>query len=180
MDASAVTFHSRGFVLVAALAAYLLVVAQQPLALAVADLVHGRTALVAAIGGRRTTRLPDRLVAAGAIAKSSQNFFCCVTTRGLLFWASVPFRCLPFASPPFRLGMPLASFQGGTEFLLPLARLPTTQPLQTFRVLAVALLVPPRPKSPAAVFVEASAPSQQTASGTRIAFLGMLDLSHGR
>jgi hypothetical protein len=92
----------------------------------------------------------------------------------------IRFGRLPFASLPFRFGMPPASFRVGAPFLLPLGRLPTAQLLQTFRFSAVALVVPPRLKSPTAAFAQANSPSQPPASGTRTAFVGILNVSHGR
>ena len=98
----------------------------------------------------------------------------------LAFLRHVGLRCLPFASLPFRLGMLLASFRASTTFLLPLGRLPAPQLLQTFRLSAVALVVTPGLKSPPATFAETSSPSQPPASGRHTAFVGMLNLSHGR
>lgn len=186
--ALATTFLACGPILQAALDAACFPLAQQPLALAVVDPIHGHAAVVAAVPCRRTSRFPHGLVAAGPVAKNLRMSFCCVTTRGLCVGGRRHFGTfrhaglvrLPFASLPFRLGMLPAPFRGGSAFPLPLGRLPTVQALQTFGFLAVVLVVPPRLESAAALFVEARAPSQSTAPGVRIAFVGMLNLSHGR
>ena len=184
---SQATFDARRLIFEAAFEAARLTLAQQPLAFTVADVIHGRTAVVATIRGRRTRRFSHGLVTSWPIAKNFR-MFCCVTTRalsgsgrgGLAFLRHVRPRGLPFPSLPFRLGMLLASFRTIATFLLPLGCLPATQRFQTFRFSAVALVVPPRLKSPPAAFAQTSSPPQPPTSGTRTVFVGMLNLSHGR
>jgi len=182
----AVTFDACGLIFELAFEAARRMLTQQVFALTVSNVVHGRTAGIAAVRSGRTGRFPHGFVTAGAIAKNCGMFFCCVTTRGLDgLRRGLPFLQrlgrgrLPFASLPFRLGMPPASFSAGTEFLLPFGRLPTAHFLQTFRFSAVSLVVPPRLKSPAAIFVETISPPQPPAPGGHTALIGMLNLSHG-
>ena len=52
--------------------------------------------------------------------------------------------------------------------------------LAAFRFSAVALIVPPRLKSPLATFAETSSPPPPPASGRCTAFFGTLNLFHGR
>lgn len=66
---------------------------------------------------------------------------------------------LLFPSLTFRLGMPLASRGIGPAFPLPLGCLPAMHRPQTFRLLAVALVVPPCLKSPPAPLAETNPPS---------------------
>jgi hypothetical protein len=113
--------------------------------------------------------------------------FCCVTTRGLgggrrglLFLRRFGFGCVSLASLAFRLGMLPASFGRSTALLLPLCGLPAAQLLQAFRLSAVALVLTPRLESPPAAFAETSSPSQPPIPGGPTAFVGMLNVSHGR
>ena len=163
-------------------------IAPQPLAFTIACALHRRTALVATVRGRRTRRFSHRLVTSWPIAKNFGMFFCCVTTRrpggrgrwGLASLRHVRPRGLPPPSLPFRLGMSPASFRSSTAFLLPLGCLPAMQRIQAFRFSAVALVVSPRLKSPPAAFTKTRSPSKPPAPGTHPAFVGMLNLSHGR
>ena len=99
---------------------------------------------------------------------------------GLAFLRHVGSRCLPLPPLPFRLGMLSASFNVSAAFLLALGCLPAAQLLPAFGFLAIALVVPPSLKSPAAVFAKTRSPSQPPTPGRRPAFVAMLNLSHGR
>jgi hypothetical protein len=181
-------FDLRGLIFELAFDAARFTRAQQPLAFTVADLIHGHTAVVATVRGGRAGRFSHGLVTSWPIAKNWGMFFCCVTTRrsddsghwGLPFLRHVRPRGLPLPSLPFRLGMLPASFRGGAAFLLPLGCLPAMQRFQAFRFSAVALIVPACLKSPPAAFAKTSSPPQPPTPGTRIAFVGMLNVSHGR
>ncbi len=161
--------------------------AQQPLAFTVADAIHGCTAIVATVRGGRTGRLSHRFVASGPIAKNRRMFSCCVTThrlaggrRGLAFLRRFGFGRLPLAALPFRLGMLPASFGRSTTFLLPLGGLPATQRLQTLGFSAIALVRPPGLEPLPAAFAKTNSPPQPSASGRRTAFVGILNVFHGR
>ena len=191
-DTSAATLGACRLILELAFDAARRTLAQQALALAVQHSIHGRAALVAARGGWRAARFAHRLVTTGPVAKNVRMFFCCVTTRGLgsgglrglLFLRGLGLVCLPLFTPlPFRLSMLPAPFLAGTAFLLALGRLPATQFIPAFRLLAVALVLPPGLELPAAVFAETCPPPQSPtppAPGGRTALLGILNLSHGR
>ena len=162
-------------------------IAQQPLALAVAHAIHGRTTIVATVRGGGGRRFTHRLVTSRPSAKNLGMFVCCVTTRRrsgscrtLPFLRDRGRRGLAFAAPPLRLGVLLASFSARTMFVLPLGRLPTPQFRQAFRLSTVALVVTPCRKPPPATFAKTSPPSQPPAPGRHTAFVGMLTLSHGR
>jgi hypothetical protein len=64
------TFGPGGLVFELAFETAHFAIAPQPLALAVAGLVDGRTALVATIGGGHPRRIPRRLVTTGTITKN--------------------------------------------------------------------------------------------------------------
>jgi len=205
---SATTFGTRSPILELALDEACLTLTQQPLAFPVADAMHGRAAGVAAVRGGRAGRFSHGFVTAGPIAKKLGMFSCCVTTRrrsgggagrvpatGALAGGSrvprwrvgggafPPYRglvCLPLASLAFRLGVLPASLLAGTTFLLTLGRLPAAQRSPAFRILAVALVMPPRLKAPSAAFVEANSPPQPPAPGGHTASVGTLNLSPGR
>ncbi len=182
------TFLACGLIFETAFESPLGMIAPQPLAFTVAHALHRRTAVVVTVRGRRTRRFSHRFVTSWPIAKNFGMFFCCVTTRrrggsgrgGLAFLRHVRPRGLPSPSLPFRLGMPPASFNAGTAFLLPLGCLPATQLLPAFRFLAVALVMPPCLESPPTTFAQTSSPSQPPTPGGHTAFVGMLNLSHGR
>ncbi len=119
-------------------------IAQQPLALAVAHAIHGRTTIVATVRGGGARRFTHRLVTSRPSAKNLGMFVCCVTTRRrsgscrtLPFLRDRGRRGLAFAAPPLRLGVLLASFSARTMFVLPLGRLPTPQFRQAFRLSTV-------------------------------------------
>lgn len=187
---SAATFLARRLILVLAFDAARKTLAQQPFTFAVSYPVHGRAALVAAVRSRRAGGFPHRLITTGPIAKNFGMPAFCVTTRGpvggrcaLALLGPFGRLCLPLASLAFRFGMPAAPFVAGAAFLLTLGGLPAAQFPAAFRVLAVVLVLPPRVESPAATFAEARSPSQPPTpadSGRRTAFLGMLNVSHGR
>ncbi len=195
---SATTFGAGRLILQLAFDAARETLAQQALALAVVDAIHGSAAGVAAVRGRRTRRFPHGVVTSGPITKNFRMPFCCVTTRrlggdgapgapacgsrggGLLFLRRFGCGCLPLASLSLRLGVLPASFSAGTAFLLPLRGLPAAHLLQTFRLSAVALVRTPGLESSPAAFAETSSPSQPPTPGRRAAFIGMLNLSHGR
>jgi hypothetical protein len=162
--------------------------AQQALAFAISNTIHGRAAGVAAVAGAATHTFPHRVVAAGSIAKNGRMFFCRVTTRGPGFdahWGAAVRRRFGLArlalpSLPFRLSVPPPSFEAGTALLLTLGRLPAAQLLPALGVLAVALVMPPRLESPRAAFTEAASPARLRPTGGQTAVIGMLNLSHGR
>jgi len=114
-------------------------------------------------------------------------FFSCVTTRrlcggagrDLTFLRGLGRACLPLASLPFRLGMPPTPFGPGAALLLTLGCLPASQRLPAFRIVAVALVLPPRLESPPAAFAETPSPPQPPAPGGHTALLDMLNWSHG-
>ncbi len=185
--ASAATSPTRGLVFEKTLEAARGTIAQQPLALAVAHAIHGRTTVVATVRGGGTRRFTHGLVTSRTSAKNLGMFVCCVTTRR----RSGGRRTLPFlryrgrgglalTTLPFRLSMLLASFSPRTTLVLPLGRLPTPQFRQTFKLSTVALVVTPCLKPPPATFAQTSSPSQPPAPGGHTAFVGMLNLSHGR
>ena len=185
--ASAATSPTRGLVFEKTLEAAHGTIAQQPLALAVAHAIHGRTTVVATVRGGRTRRFTHGLVTSRPSAKNLGMIFCCVTTRrrsgGCRTWPFLRHRghgCLALATLPFRLGMLLASCNARTTLVLPLGRLPTPQFRQTFRLSTVPLVVTPCLKPPCATFAQTSPPSQPPAPGGHTAFVGMLTLSHGR
>jgi hypothetical protein len=185
--ASATTSPTRGLVFKKAIEAARGTIAQQPLALAVAHAIHGRTTVVATVRGGRSRRLAHGLVTSRPSTKNPGMFLCCVTTRrlsgGRQALAFLRYRGragIALAALPFRLGMLLASSNAITTLMLPLGRLPTPQFRQTFRLAAVALVVTPCLKPPCATFAQTSPPSQPPAPGGHIAFVGMLILFHGR
>lgn len=162
-------------------------IAQQPLALAVAHATDGRTTVVATVRGRRSRRFTHGPVTSRPSTKNPGMFVCCVTTRrrsgGCGALSSLRYRgrgSLALASLPLRLGVLLASFSARTTLVLPLGRLPTPQFRQTFRLSTVALVVTPCLKPPCATLAQTSPPSQPPAPGGHAAFVGMLNLSHGR
>jgi hypothetical protein len=185
--ASAATSLTCGLVFEKTLEAARGTIAQQPLALAVAHAIHGRTTVVATVRGGRTRRFTYGLVTSWPSAKNLGTFVCCVTTRRRSGGCrTLPFlrhrgrRCVAFAALPLRLGMLLASFSARTTLVLPLGRLPTPQFRQTFRLSTVALVVTPGLKSPPATFAQTSPPSPPPTPGRHTACVGMLNLSHGR
>jgi hypothetical protein len=185
---SRATFGACRLIFDAAFDAARLALAQQPLAFTVSDPIHGRSAVVVTVRGRRTRRFSHGLVTSWPIAKNFRMFSCCVTTRrlggrgrcGLAFLQHFRPRGIPLPPLPFCLGMSPASFRTGPTSLLPLGCLPAMQLLLAFRFSAIALVVPPRLKPPPAAFAETSSPPQPPTSGTRAVFVGMLNLSHGR
>lgn len=185
--ASAATSFTRGLVFEKTLEAAHGTIAQQPLTLAIAHAIHGRTTVIATVRGGRSRRFTHGLVTSRTSAKNLGMFVCCVTTRRrsggcrtLAFLRHRGHGCLALATPPFRLGMLLASCNARTTLVLPLGRLPTPQFRQTFRLSTVPLVVTPGLKSPCATFAQTSPPSQPPAPGRHTAFVGMLNLSHGR
>ena len=185
--ASAATSPTRGLVFEKPLEAARGTLAQQPLALAVAHAIHGHTTVVATVRSGRSRRCTHGLVTSRPSAKNLGMFVCCVTTRrrngacrALPFLRHCGRGSLAFATLPFRLGMLLASFSASTTLVLPLGRLPTPQFRQTFRLSTVPLVVTPGLKPPLTTFAQTSPPSQPPAPGGHTAFVGMLNLSHGR
>jgi hypothetical protein len=185
--ASAATSPARGLVFEKPLEAARGTIAQQPLALAVAHAIHGRTTAVATVQGGGTRRFPHGLVTSRPSTKNLGMFVCCVTTRrrngSRRAGPFLRYRgrgCLAFAALPFCLGMLLASFSALATLMLPLGRLPTPQFRQAFRLSTVALVVTPCLKPPPATFAQTSPPPQPPAPGGHTAFVGMLNLSHGR
>ena len=187
-DTSPATFGARRLIFAAAFGAPRGALAQQPLALTVADSIHGHPAVVATIRGRRTVRFSHGLVTSWPIAEGRRVFFCCVTTRrlggggrwGLAFLPHVHARGFLPPSLPFRLGMLPASLTASAAFLLPLGCLPAMQRFQAFGFSAIALVMPPGLKSPPATFAQTRSPPQPPALGMHPVYFGMLHLSHGR
>jgi hypothetical protein len=185
--AAAATSPTRGLVFEKTLEAAHGTIAQQPLALAIAHAIHGRTTVIATVRGGRSRRFTHGLVTSRTSTKNRGMFVCCVTTRrrsgGCRTLPFLRYRghgCLAFAALPFRLGMLLASFRASTTLVLPLGCLPTPQFRQTFRLSTVPLVMTPGLKLPPATFAQTSPPSQPPAPGRHTAFVGMLNLSHGR
>ena len=185
-NTSAATLGACRLILELAFDAARKTLAQQPFTFAVPDPVHGRAALVAAVGSGGAGGRSHRLITARPIAKNSGMPSFCVTTRRPLGGRRAPALLgrwgrvrLPLASLAFRFGMPAASFVARAAFLLTLGSLPAAQFPAAFRVLAVVLVLPPSPEPPAAALAQARSPPQPPPGGHTLS-LAMLNLSHGR